>query len=60
MTSAAWYERMREHMRLDPVPFTYSFVTRAGHIDLERLRERDAEFAATYEEFERSSASSER
>jgi len=60
MTSAAWYERVREHMRLDPVPFTYSFVTRAGHIDLERLRERDAEFAASYEEFERSSANSER
>lgn len=60
MTGAAWYERMREHMRLDPVPFAYSFVTRAGHIDLERLRERDPEFAASYEEYARSSASSDR
>jgi len=60
MTSAAWYERMREHMRLDPVPFTYSFVTRAGHIDLERLRKRDPEFAAEYDAYARHSTTSDR
>jgi hypothetical protein len=46
---------MREHMRLDPIPFTHSFVTRAGHIDLERLRERDPEFASAYAEYARGS-----
>jgi hypothetical protein len=51
---------MREYMRLDPVPFTYSFVTRAGNIDLERLRERDPELAASYEEYARISTSGER
>lgn len=49
--SAGWYERMREHMRLDPIPFVYSYVTRAGHIDRERLRERDPEFVAAYEAY---------
>lgn len=51
--SAAWYERMREHMRLEPIPFVYSFLTRAGHIDLEKMREREPEFAAAYEAYRR-------
>lgn len=53
--SAAWYERMREHMRLDPVPFVHSFLTRAGHIDLEKMRERDPDFVAAYEAYQAAS-----
>jgi 2-polyprenyl-6-methoxyphenol hydroxylase-like FAD-dependent oxidoreductase len=47
--SAAWYERFREHMRLAPIDFAMSYVTRSGRIDLERLRKLSPKFVARYE-----------
>jgi 2-polyprenyl-6-methoxyphenol hydroxylase-like FAD-dependent oxidoreductase len=47
--SAAWYEHFAEHMRLDPIDFAMSYVTRSGRIDFKRLRQLSPRFAARYE-----------
>jgi 2-polyprenyl-6-methoxyphenol hydroxylase-like FAD-dependent oxidoreductase len=47
--SYAWYERFREKMRLDPLPFAYDYVMRGGRISHERLKKRSPRFIAAYE-----------
>ena len=47
--SAQWYEHFAEHMRLAPVDFAMSYITRSGRIDLERLRKLSPNFVARYE-----------
>jgi 2-polyprenyl-6-methoxyphenol hydroxylase-like FAD-dependent oxidoreductase len=47
--SADWYEHFGEHMRLAPVDFAMSYITRSGRIDLERLRKLSPKFVARYE-----------
>jgi 2-polyprenyl-6-methoxyphenol hydroxylase-like FAD-dependent oxidoreductase len=47
--SFTWYERFREAMALDPVPFAYDYVMRSGRISHERLRARSPRFAAAWE-----------
>ena len=36
--SAIWYQRFPEYMRLAPIEFAMSYITRSGRIDLDRLR----------------------
>jgi 2-polyprenyl-6-methoxyphenol hydroxylase-like FAD-dependent oxidoreductase len=48
-TSADWYERFPEHMKLDPMDFAYSYITRSGRIDDARLRAMSPQFMARYE-----------
>ena len=48
-TSADWYEKFPEHMQLDPMDFAYSYITRSGRIDDERLRAMSPAFMARYE-----------
>ena len=48
-TSADWYERFPEYMRLDPLDFAYSYITRSGRIDDARLRTMAPRFMAAYE-----------
>jgi 2-polyprenyl-6-methoxyphenol hydroxylase-like FAD-dependent oxidoreductase len=48
-TSAAWYERFPKHMRLSPLDFAFSYVTRSGRVDMERLRAMAPRFMARYE-----------
>lgn len=48
-TSAAWYERFGEHMRLAPLDFAMSYITRSGRVDDERLRAMAPGFMARYE-----------
>jgi 2-polyprenyl-6-methoxyphenol hydroxylase-like FAD-dependent oxidoreductase len=53
-TSADWYERFPEHMKLDPMDFTYSYITRSGRIDDARLRAMSPQFMARFEASRRS------
>jgi 2-polyprenyl-6-methoxyphenol hydroxylase-like FAD-dependent oxidoreductase len=48
-TSADWYERFPEHMKLDLMDFAYSYITRSGRIDDARLRAMSPAFMARYE-----------
>jgi 2-polyprenyl-6-methoxyphenol hydroxylase-like FAD-dependent oxidoreductase len=47
--SASWYEQFPEHMKLDPMDFAYSSITRSGRIDEARLRAMSPLFMARYE-----------
>jgi 2-polyprenyl-6-methoxyphenol hydroxylase-like FAD-dependent oxidoreductase len=48
-TSAAWYEKFPEHMKLDVIEFAHSYITRSGRVDDERLRLMSPAFMAQYE-----------
>jgi 2-polyprenyl-6-methoxyphenol hydroxylase-like FAD-dependent oxidoreductase len=48
-TSAAWYEKFPEHMKLAPMDFAYGYITRSGRIDDARLRAMSPSFMARYE-----------
>jgi len=47
--SAQWYEHFAEQMKLAPVDFAMSYITRSGRIDLERLRKLSPQFVTRYE-----------
>ena len=47
--SIRWYEEMDELMKLDPVDFAYSYMTRTGRIDHAEVRRRDPNLAEAYE-----------
>jgi 2-polyprenyl-6-methoxyphenol hydroxylase-like FAD-dependent oxidoreductase len=49
--SAAWYERFREKLALDPLPFAYDYTMRGGHIAHEKLRQHSPRFAAACEAY---------
>jgi anthraniloyl-CoA monooxygenase len=52
--SSAWYERFRDKMHLDPLPFAYDYMTRSGRVDDERLRARAPKFMAAYDAYQAS------
>jgi len=47
--SAEWYEHFADHMRLAPLEFAMSYITRSGRVDLERLRKTSPAFITAYE-----------
>ena len=55
-TSADWYEKFPEHMKLDLMDFAYSYITRSGRIDDARLRAMSPQFMARYEASKRTAA----
>jgi 2-polyprenyl-6-methoxyphenol hydroxylase-like FAD-dependent oxidoreductase len=48
-TSAAWYEKFPEHMKLGLMDFAHSYITRSGRIDDARLRAMSPAFMKRYE-----------
>jgi len=48
--SALWYEHFAEHMKLPPVDFAMSYVTRSGRVDLHRLRVLSPLFVERFEQ----------
>jgi 2-polyprenyl-6-methoxyphenol hydroxylase-like FAD-dependent oxidoreductase len=48
-TSAGWYEKFPDHMKLGLMDFAYSYITRSGRIDDARLRAMSPGFMARYE-----------
>jgi 2-polyprenyl-6-methoxyphenol hydroxylase-like FAD-dependent oxidoreductase len=48
-TSADWYEKFPEHMKLGLMDFAHSYITRSGRIDDTRLRAMSPAFMARYE-----------
>jgi 2-polyprenyl-6-methoxyphenol hydroxylase-like FAD-dependent oxidoreductase len=48
-TSADWYEKFADHMKLDLLDFAYSYITRSGRIDDARLSAMSPLFMARYE-----------
>ena len=48
-TSADWYEKFPDHMKLGLMDFAYSYITRSGRIDDARLRAMSPKFMARYE-----------
>jgi 2-polyprenyl-6-methoxyphenol hydroxylase-like FAD-dependent oxidoreductase len=55
-TSADWYEKFPEYMKLDLMDFAYSYITRSGRIDDARLRAMSPQFMARYEAFRQGGA----
>jgi 2-polyprenyl-6-methoxyphenol hydroxylase-like FAD-dependent oxidoreductase len=47
-TSASWYEHFPEHMKLAPLDFGYSYITRSGRIDDDQLRTMSPRFMERY------------
>jgi len=47
--SAGWYEQFPRHMRLPPLEFAMSYITRSGRVDLDRLRHTSPDFVAAYD-----------
>ena len=53
-TSADWYEKFPEHMKLGLMDFAYRYITRSGRIDDARLRAMSPAFMVRYEASKRS------
>jgi anthraniloyl-CoA monooxygenase len=49
MRSIIWYETVAERKHLSPLQFAFSYMTRTGKVDYDRLRRIDPDFVAAYE-----------
>jgi len=47
--SLSWLEDVKDHLHLDPVPFTYKLMTRSKRVGFNRIKRADPEFAARYD-----------
>lgn len=54
--SADWYEKFPEHMKLKPMDFAFSYITRSGRIDPARLKAMSPTFMAQYETAQRTAS----
>ena len=48
-SSAEWYQKFPEHMKLGLMDFAFGYITRSGRIDEDRLRAMSPSFMARYE-----------
>ncbi len=51
MESLLWLENVDEDLGLEPIPFAYKLMTRSKKIDYARLRKRDPQFIAAYDQW---------
>ena len=51
MESLLWLENVDEDLGLDPIPFVYRLMTRSKKIDYARLKKRDPQFIAAYDQW---------
>jgi 2-polyprenyl-6-methoxyphenol hydroxylase-like FAD-dependent oxidoreductase len=54
--SARWYESMAAHMALEPLDFAYSYISRSGRVDPDRLRQMAPHFMRAYDAARRASS----
>jgi anthraniloyl-CoA monooxygenase len=47
--SLTWLEEVKDHLHLDPLPFTYRLMTRSRRVGFARLQRADPAFAARYD-----------
>lgn len=57
-SSLLLFENAAEELHLEPIPFAYKMMTRSKKIDYEKLKKRDPEFIAAYDDWLRSSRQS--
>jgi len=50
-TSARWYDDFGSRMELPPLEFAFSYLTRSGRVDMQRLRGVSPRFLADYEDY---------
>lgn len=55
-SSLLLFENAGEEMALEPVPFAYKLMTRSKKIDYDKLKQRDPQFIAVYDDWRRSTA----
>ena len=48
--SMVWFENARRYMHLSPLELAYVLMTRSGRVNEKKLRQRDPDFIAAYEE----------
>ncbi|OBZ97556.1 monooxygenase (plasmid) [Pararhizobium polonicum] len=48
-TSALWYESFDDRLKSEPIDFAFSYITRSGRVDRDRLRKIAPEFAKLYD-----------
>ena len=48
--SMVWFENAQRYTHLNPLELAYVLMTRSGRVDEEKLRQRDPDFIAAYEE----------
>ena len=53
-SSLLLFENAKDEIDLDPLPFAYKLMTRSKKIDYEKLKRRDPQFIAAYDEWLRS------
>jgi 2-polyprenyl-6-methoxyphenol hydroxylase-like FAD-dependent oxidoreductase len=51
--SADWYEKFPAHMKLKPMDFAFSYITRTGRVDPARLTKMSPDFMAQYDNAKR-------
>jgi anthraniloyl-CoA monooxygenase len=49
--SLLWFENAQADMQLDPIPLAYKIMTRSRRINYEKLKKRDSQFIAAYDDW---------
>ncbi|MGH7318073.1 MAG: TIGR03618 family F420-dependent PPOX class oxidoreductase [Candidatus Rokuibacteriota bacterium] len=53
LQSLLWLEQVGDHLPLEPIPFAYRLMTRSKRVGYDRLKRKDPEFTARFDEWRR-------